>query len=263
MKKGSVILLEFPERGEKVIVQVKKIMNYGVIASLLEYEGLEGFVHISHVASGWIKNIRNFVKENQTRVAEVLSVDREKNQLDLSFKKVSEQAEHEKLEQWKQFKRTKKLIEIIAEKQKKNFDIAWQQVAEPLIEEYGSLMKAFKEISLKGKLAAEKVPKDWQDVLLEVVEKNIVLPQKTIKTILTIKSFEPNGVELIKKVLSKGEKVLEGKDARIYYKGSGSYAVEITAPEYKQAEAILKNFQETVLGLMQKENLQGDLKREK
>ncbi|RLG70219.1 MAG: translation initiation factor IF-2 subunit alpha, partial [Candidatus Iainarchaeum archaeon] len=80
--------MEYPEIGEIVVVKVKKILSYGVFVELLEYDGLTGFVHISEVASSWVKNIRNFVKENQIRAAKVLKVIPEKEQVDLSFEKV-------------------------------------------------------------------------------------------------------------------------------------------------------------------------------
>lgn len=253
--------MEFPEVGEKVVVRIKKIMNYGVIVSLYEYDNLEGFVHISNVSSGWIKNIRNFVKENQIRVAEVLSVNPEKVQVDLSFKKVSRQEEHEKLEQWKQFKRTKMFIEIIAKKEHKDVDVAWHEIAEPLIEEYGTLAEAFKAIAIHGEQAAVNVPKQWLPSLLEVVQKNISLPKRTIKAVLSLKSFDSNGVELIKKVLLNGLNSVKGSDLNVYYTGSGKYAVEATAADFKEAEKIMKKFQESVLKTMQETKVIGELKR--
>lgn len=254
--------LEYPEVGEKVVVCVKKVLNYGVLVSLFEYEGVEGFIHISNVSSGWIKNIRNFVKDNQIRVGEVLFVDFEKNQVDLSFKKVSSHEENEKLEQWKQFKRTKMLIEIMAKKEKKDFDTAWNEIAEPLMEEHGSLLDGFKQIVLHGEKAASTVDKKWIPVLLEVVQKNISLPVKMIKATLSLKSFDSNGLELVKKVLLAGEESLRGTNSKIYYTGSGNYAIEVTAADFKDAEKILKKFQETILPLMQKQKIVGELKRE-
>lgn len=252
---------EFPEVGEKVVVSVKKIMNYGVIASLFEYDGLEGFVHISNVSSGWIKNIRNFVKENQMRVAEVLTVDVERNQLELSFKKISSQEEHQKLEQWKQFKRTRMLIEIIAKKESKDVELAWSEVAEPLMEEYGSLAEAFKEIVVRGESAAVNVPKQWLPSLMDVVQKNISLPERTIKAVLSLKSFDSDGVELVKKVLLAGLDAVKGSGLKAYYTGSGRYAVESTAVDFKDAERVLRKFQESVLKVMQETRVVGELKR--
>jgi polyribonucleotide nucleotidyltransferase len=50
---------QWPQVGEIVVVNVDKVLDYGVFCSLLEYPGATGFVHISQVASSWIKNEQN------------------------------------------------------------------------------------------------------------------------------------------------------------------------------------------------------------
>src|SRR3989338_103759 len=108
------LLAEMPNHGEVVVCKITKVLDYGVFAELLEYGNAKGFVHISQVSSGWIKNIRNFVKEGQVRAAQVMLVNRERGQIDLSFTKVSEQAQKARLEEWKQLTRSRKLIEVLA-----------------------------------------------------------------------------------------------------------------------------------------------------
>ena len=77
--------MDYPERDDLVVVRVSQILDYGVFVELLEFNNVRGFVHISNVSSSWVKNIRNFVKPNQVRVAKVLNVDVTKRQIDLSF----------------------------------------------------------------------------------------------------------------------------------------------------------------------------------
>ncbi len=38
---------------------VKEVFDQGAYLTLDEYEGKEGMVHISEIASGWVKNIRS------------------------------------------------------------------------------------------------------------------------------------------------------------------------------------------------------------
>ena len=73
-------MTDLPERGELVIAECTKIMNYGAFFDLIEYDGLEGFVHISQVASGRVKNIYNYLKRGQLYVARVTRIDRAKNE---------------------------------------------------------------------------------------------------------------------------------------------------------------------------------------
>ncbi|MEM4326555.1 MAG: S1 RNA-binding domain-containing protein [Candidatus Diapherotrites archaeon] len=97
-------MTELPEQGEIVIGKITKVLDYGVFLELLEYEGVQGFVHISNVSSSWIKNIRNFVKEGQIRAGKVIAIDEKKNQIDISFTKVPPNAQREKIEEYRQTK---------------------------------------------------------------------------------------------------------------------------------------------------------------
>src|SRR3989344_368771 len=100
MAEAGVIEENYPEQGEVVIGKITKVLDYGVFLSLLEYEGMQGFVHISNVSSSWIKNIRNFVKDGQIRAGKVMAVDRYKKQVDISFTKVSQSQQREKIEEY-------------------------------------------------------------------------------------------------------------------------------------------------------------------
>lgn len=89
-------LKEWPEEGELVVATVKKVRDYGAFVRLEEYKGKEGFIHISEVSSGWVKNIRDFVKENQKIVARVVRVNPVKGQVDLSLKGIREDQKRKK-----------------------------------------------------------------------------------------------------------------------------------------------------------------------
>ena len=149
---------ELPESNEIVVVRIKKVLDYGVFVELLEYGDIKGFVHISQVASGWVKNIRNFVKENQIRSAQVLSIDRNSNQIDLSLNKVSSGVQRRKIEDYNRLVRAKKLIEVLAKSKKASFDEVWEKTAELLLEEYDSLNEAFNEIASTKKVFSIAYP---------------------------------------------------------------------------------------------------------
>src|SRR5207249_3402763 len=75
--------------------------NFGAFVTLDEYENKEGFIHIAEVSSGWIKYIRDYVREGQKVVCKVLKVDTEKGHIDLSLKAVNEHQRREKIQEWK------------------------------------------------------------------------------------------------------------------------------------------------------------------
>ncbi|MEM0359937.1 MAG: S1 RNA-binding domain-containing protein [Candidatus Diapherotrites archaeon] len=245
-------MVEQPDVGEIVVVRVSKVLDYGAFVELVEYDNKPGFVHISQVASRWVKNIRNYVKENETRVAQVLSIDKNNNQIDLSLAKVSQQMARQKLESWKQSKRAKKMLELLAKNQKKTFEEAWKAVAEPLLERHESLFEAFQEIAAKGRIAAEGVPENWVNPLVELVQKNISVPLKTLKGTISIKSEAPDAVEKIKLAFSNG--LLKAKEAKVeaYYRGGGCYEVLATAMDFKTAERELNAVAEAIVSEIEK-----------
>ena len=53
-----------PRRWEIVICQITKINPNSAFAKLVEYDKT-GMIHVSEVASGWVRDIREFLRENQ------------------------------------------------------------------------------------------------------------------------------------------------------------------------------------------------------
>ena len=47
--------LDVPEDGDYIIGRVTEVKDFGATLDLLEYTNQKAFVHISEVASGWVK----------------------------------------------------------------------------------------------------------------------------------------------------------------------------------------------------------------
>ena len=68
---------ELPEVGDLVIAKIESVTDYGAYAKLDEYSK-RGLLNVSEISSFWIRNIPDFVCENQKMSLEVLRVDVEK-----------------------------------------------------------------------------------------------------------------------------------------------------------------------------------------
>ncbi|MFA6268971.1 MAG: S1 RNA-binding domain-containing protein [archaeon] len=227
--------MDLPNRDDFAVVKVTQILDYGAFVELLEYKNIRGFVHISNVASSWVKNIRNFVKMNQVRVAKVLNVDPVKNQIDLSFAGVNPMRERQVLTQFKQINREEKLIDILAKMTKKPFDEVWASVADPLSQEHGSLYEAFEKIAL-GYDPSPVLSKEWVEPVKELVEKNIVVSKKELGGNMKLVSYSSQGLDDIKSVLIDVESV---KGCVVSYLGGGSYKVACNGLTFKDADKLL------------------------
>ncbi|MEM3401878.1 MAG: S1 RNA-binding domain-containing protein, partial [Candidatus Hadarchaeales archaeon] len=133
---------EWPSAGELVLCTVTKIFPQGAFVSLDEYGGKEGMVHISEVASGWIKNIRDHIKEGQKVVCKVLFSDPERRSVDLSIRRVKDSERRWKVERLKLEQRAEKLLELVAQKLGKTLDEAYAEAGFPLQEKFGDLYAA-------------------------------------------------------------------------------------------------------------------------
>lgn len=139
---------EYPEEGEFIVGTVTKVQNYGAFVTLDEYQDREGFVHIAEIASGWVKRIRNHIKEKQKVVCKVMSVDESKGHVDLSLKRVNEHQKREKIKEWKNNKKAARLFEMLADQINKTIDECWDEFGSDLVQQYGSLYTAFEEAAM-------------------------------------------------------------------------------------------------------------------
>src|SRR2546423_12521178 len=111
-------LKRLPEAGEIVIVTVREVTGHGAYVRLDEYNGMTGFLHISEIATGWIRNIERYVKPKQKAVLKVIRVDRTRAEVDLSLKQVSGEERKSKLIEIKKNEKASVFMEIIKSKTK-------------------------------------------------------------------------------------------------------------------------------------------------
>lgn len=242
---------DWPKQGDVVMCTVQKVEKFGAFVSLDEYGGKEGFIHISEVSPNWVKNIRDFFKEGRKVVVKVMRVDRAKNQIDLSLKRVTEKQKKYKIQQWKQRQKAEKLLEMASKKLGKTPEEATREVVGPLLASYPDLYAAFEEAKREGKevLVKQKLPKAWVDALYDLIDANIELPTVTIDGSVKVQVFTPNGVQVIRDVLKELAKrpVGDGESKfSVQVIGAPRYRVIVEAEDYKTAESLLQERIEAV-----------------
>ena len=226
----------FPEEEELVLCTVTAINPYSVFVTLDEYDGKTALVHISEVSPGRIRNIRDFVKEGKKIVCKVLRINKEKGHIDLSLRRVNDAQRRRKLDSLKKQHLVEKIIEQIAKKHKKKKEKILEELSEKILTEYDSLFEAFEDI-VQGELdITKKIDKKIAEDITELVKQRISAPEVTISGILTLTTYNPKGIDLIKETL----KLCEKAGTEVKYSGGGSYTIEITSEDYKTAEKILK-----------------------
>lgn len=236
----------YPSVGEIVVGTVTRVLDFGAFVSLDEYENKEGMVHISEIASGWIKDIREHVKKGQKVVCKVLNVNPKRGHIDLSIKDVNERQRREKLQQWKNEMAAFKWLELANERVKlSNEELV--KLGRKLLKEYDSIYSAFEEAAFEGyEVLVKLVGEEFAKAMAEIARENIKPKKVKVRGIFEVKFYQPDGVERIRKVFSQ-IKSPDGVKVEISYIGAPRYRIVVESEDYKSAENALKEIVETVL----------------
>ncbi|MFH1520369.1 MAG: S1 RNA-binding domain-containing protein [Candidatus Micrarchaeota archaeon] len=249
-------IVELPEEDELVIAIIKKIQAYGAFCTLPEYNNIDAFLHVSEVAPRWIKNIHEFISEGQRHVVKVHHVDREKNQVDVSIKRVSEEEKKAKFELVQNEKRGDKLLEIAIKTSKVTSDPV--SIKKEIENHFDDLYSCFKETSMQGEDALKKLdlPKQLKAKIVEIATKSIKKPVVTVDAIVTLMCYSSNGVDSLQSALKVSD------DISVHYLGAPRYKISLTAPDYKTGEKKLLSVLEHIKTYAQKNNCDFKFDRE-
>lgn len=242
-----------PEEGELVVASITTVKQNGAYVVLDEYPGIEGFIFIGEIASGWVKNIRAFVREGQRVICKVMKTRRDGTSLELSLKSVSEERRRDRLQEWKNEQRANQLLKVLGEK------VGWDEgvVAErstEMTEAFGTLYAAFEEAAMQeGALQNAGFEGDWIAEFVQIAMENIIPPFVEVRGTLTLSINDVNGVNVIQQALEAAESLSneeEEIDVKCFYDGAPNYRLELRAPDFKIAESLWEEATSAVVNHM-------------
>jgi len=254
----------WPEPGELVVGEVDEIEDFGVFVDLKEYQDRQGLVHVSEVASGWIKNVRDHVSEGQTVVAKVLDVDRDAQQIDLSLKDVNDHQRSDTIQDWKNEQKADNWMELAFGDDEETI-IA---VANALLGEFGSLYEAFEEAAIRGHPALEDVDLATErlDAVVETARENVSVPYVTVTGYVDLECPAGDGVDAVREALEAAEgngAVGDDIDLEVTYVGAPEYRLRVQAPNYKTAEDELESSADRAIAAIEARNGTGMFHRDR
>ncbi len=233
----STEMQELPEQGEIVIVTVTKIMDHGAYVTLDEFNGIQGFLHVSEIAPGWIRSVSRFIKVGEKKVLLVKRVNTKRSDIDLSLKQVSNDQKKKKILEVKRYEKGRTLLDGVKSRANLSED-DMDKLEESLYSKFDSVYDAFSGIARNGiavigdlKLAGATL------AAIEEICSKIKLPSVEIRGIMEISSGRSDGVEIIRAVLLD---TLKKQNVTISYLGAPKYRISVTAGDFKSAERELK-----------------------
>lgn len=233
----------WPDVGDYVVCDVTNVTDFGAYVQLDEYKDKEGFIHISEIKAGWVKYVRDHIREGQKVVCKVLNTDPGKGHIDLSLKDVNEHQRRTKIQLWKNEQKAEKWLQIAAE----NAGFGGESIENLyffLADQFGSAYMAFEEATIKGGKIFENMGIDPKMIesIVHVSRENIKDVFVEIAGYIDLSINNPDGVEIIREALYKANSAVDDEEIQIEitYTGSPRYRIKVTAPDYKKAEAALK-----------------------
>ena len=245
---------ELPEVGEIVIATIKKTGDHGAYVSLDEYDDIQGFLHISEIAPGWVRKVTKYVKEGDKKVLLVKKIQANRAEIDLSLKQISKEQRKKKLLDVKRFEKEQGILKNIQDKVKLSSEEV-DDLEEKLLSKYKSVYDAVIDIGtndinvIDDLEISEKIKKT-----IDELSKKIKLPTVEIRGILEMTNNKSDGIEIIRKILLDAIKESQNQKNKILYLGAPKYRLSIVAQDFKTAEKTLKPILEKIEKNTSKQN---------
>ena len=208
--------MENLQEGDNVLCTVQKIEGTTVFVKIEDNE--DGTIVVSEIAPGRIRNLREYVVPNKKIVCKILRIDG--RNINLSLRRVIEKERKEVLDKYEKEKTALSILKSVLKEKAISVADSIKKHEKSIYNFLQSCKTNIKSIEkYTGKEEAERIC----SILQEKKEKKV-----EVKKEFLLKSEMPNGLILIKKILSNFE---------VSYLGSGKFTLKIVAEDYKKANS--------------------------
>src|SRR5690606_17318841 len=215
---------------------------------------MTGFLHISEIATGWIRNIERYVSPKQQAVLKDIRATKTSGRVDTSPKQVSGEERKSKLTAVKKTEKASAFMEFI----KSKLNLTNEQVAEieeKILQKYDYIYDAFEAVARKGQEAIQNIDLAPEiKVAIEEESKKIQVPHVEVRGVMEISSKKPDGIEIIKNILAGAETSKGGATTSVTYVGAPRYRIVVTAENFKVAEKAMNNAVEKIRSAIEKQH---------
>tara|TARA_Y100000588_G_scaffold305331_1_gene328610 strand:- start:131 stop:922 length:792 start_codon:yes stop_codon:yes gene_type:complete len=238
---------DMPEVGELVLALVTSMSSHGAKVVLEEYNNMYGFLHVSEIATGWVKNVSRFVTVNQKVVLKVIRVDSARTEVDLSLRQVSGEDRKQKLLSIKRYDKSKSIFDTLQTKAKLTEDQK-NEYFDKVENQFGTVYSGLEELIRDRDETFDKlgIPKKVVTELANISKSKISIPMVNVTGIIQVTTQDPDGINLIKNSMSQVLSNKAGKKVEISYLGSPKYKITVYSEDYKSAEKKLSSALEKI-----------------
>ena len=238
---------DMPEVGELVLALVTSMSSHGAKVVLEEYNNMYGFLHVSEIATGWVKNVSRFVTVNQKVVLKVIRVDSARTEVDLSLRQVSGEDRKQKLLSMKRYDKSRSIFDTLQTKLKLTEDQK-NEYLDKVEDQFGTVYSGLEDLIRDSDKAFNKldIPEKVVAELANISKSKIAIPMVNVTGIIQVTTQDPDGINLIKNSMSQVLSNKTGKKVEISYLGSPKYKITVYSEDYKSAEKKLSSAVEKI-----------------
>ena len=238
---------DMPEVGELVLALVTSMSSHGAKVVLEEYNNMYGFLHVSEIATGWVKNVSRFVTVNQKVVLKVIRVDSARTEVDLSLRQVSGEDRKQKLLSIKRYDKSRSIFDTLQTKAKLTEDQK-NEYFDKVENQFGTVYSGLEDLIRDSDKAFNKldIPEKVVTELAGIAKNKISIPMVSDTGIIQVTTQDPDGINLIKSSMSQVLSNKAGKKVEISYLGSPKYKITVYSEDYKSAEKKLSSALEKI-----------------
>jgi translation initiation factor 2 subunit 1 len=191
-----------------------------------------------------------------------MNVDPEKQHIALSLKRVRTYDAEEKMREYKRNIKGDKMLDAVARKLKMTPDEAQDKIGFQLEDIFGEVFKGF-QMSMNPQgyelLLKKGMPENFAMEVRAIAENQMELKEVEIKGTMDLKSYRPDGIEVIKKTLSDAK---EKYKIDIKYVSAPNYTLSYKTKDAKLGEKILKEASEDMIKSIKTQGGDGSFKVE-
>lgn len=206
------------KEGDLVLCIVDKIIKTTVFVKI-DGNG-EGTIVTSEIASGRIRNLRDYVVPSKKIVCKVIRI--EGNNIDLSLRRVTGKETKEVMEAHERERNALSIIRSVVKEKA-------EEVAEN-IKKQGSVYDFLQNCKINPEKLGEFLKKDDAEKICKILQEKKD-KKVEVKKEFKLSSKKPDGIKIIKEILSSC------KICDITYLAAGKYSIKIIAKDYKEANA--------------------------
>src|ERR1700746_2843327 len=139
------------------------------------------------MAPTWVRNIRDHAREGQKLVLKVLRVNPQRNQIDLSLRRVTGREKSEKMLEWKKERKAEAILKSAAEKMNRPEEDA-EVIKNTILEKFGGLYYSLEEAIDEGPEALVKagLSQDGAKAIQEISKSKIRLERSKVRGTISI-----------------------------------------------------------------------------